>query len=88
MRQRLKEAQVGGRFGRKAGGINLRKGWIAEVTVDDDAELAALWRAVDVLPGYRPNAEWIARLVAFAAGQISAADYLTHVTQTAPHRQC
>ncbi|WP_293004149.1 hypothetical protein [Mycobacterium sp.] len=79
------------------------------MAVDDDEELAALWRRVDelsadlppadqravrntiatnVLDGHLPDAQEIARLVAFAAGQISAADYLTAVTRAAHARQC
>ena len=36
--------------------------------------------ATNVLSGWHPNADDITRLVAFAAGQISAADYLTAIT--------
>ncbi|HWF71633.1 MAG TPA: hypothetical protein VG187_19105 [Mycobacterium sp.] len=39
--------------------------------------------ANSVLDGYYPTADWIARLVAFAAGEISMADYLTAVTNAA-----
>ncbi len=44
--------------------------------------------ADDVLSGWHPSADDITRLVAFAAGQISAADYLTAVTKRRPTRQC
>lgn len=95
-------------FDGKAGGINLRKGWIAQLAVDEDDELAALWRRVDelsadltpadqravrnaiannVLSGWHPSADDITRLVAFAAGHISAADYLTAVTHPTHTRQ-
>ncbi|ASW98458.1 MULTISPECIES: antitoxin VbhA family protein [Mycobacterium] len=39
--------------------------------------------ANSVLEGHQPTADQIGRLVAFAAGKISMADYLTYVTQTA-----
>ena len=42
--------------------------------------------ANSVLDGHHPSTAEIARLVAFAAGTISMADYLTHVTRTA-HRE-
>lgn len=79
------------------------------MAVDEDEELAALWRRVDelsadlpptdqravrdaiatnVLSGWHPSTDDITRLVAFAAGQISAADYLTAVTHPAHTQQC
>ncbi|KPN46760.1 hypothetical protein AN933_25650 [Mycobacterium intracellulare subsp. chimaera] len=39
--------------------------------------------AEGVLSGWQPSADDITRLVAYAAGDISMADYLTHLTQTA-----
>ncbi|WP_152981351.1 hypothetical protein [Mycobacterium intracellulare] len=44
--------------------------------------------ANNVLSGWHPSDDAITRLVDFAAGQTSAADYLTHITQTAQHRHC
>lgn len=44
--------------------------------------------ATNVLSGWHPSTDDVTRLVAFAAGQISAADYLTAVTNTAHTRQC
>ncbi|ARV85413.1 hypothetical protein BWK49_28690 (plasmid) [Mycobacterium intracellulare subsp. chimaera] len=39
--------------------------------------------ATNVLSGWQPTATDITKLVAYAAGEITMADYLTHVTQTA-----
>jgi len=44
--------------------------------------------ATSVLEGHHPTTESIARLVAFAAGKISAADYLTAVTSSRQDRHC
>lgn len=44
--------------------------------------------ANSVLSGWQPNTDDIAHLVAFAAGQISMADYITTVTKTASNSQC
>jgi hypothetical protein len=44
--------------------------------------------ATNVLSGWHPSTDDITRLVAFAAGHISAADYLTAVTTAAHTRQC
>jgi hypothetical protein len=56
-------------------------------TVDElSAGLPAAVRdaiANSVLEGHHPTAGEITNLIAFAAGQISMTDYLTHVTNTA-----
>jgi hypothetical protein len=60
-------------------------------TVDDlSAELAPADRravrnaiANNVLSGWHPSVDDITRLVDYAAGKTSMADYLTHVTATA-----
>lgn len=73
-------------------------GWMTVAGGDGD-QLAALWRRGDelsadrcavrnaiannVLDGHHPTADDIARLIAYAAGEMSMADYLTHVQNTA-----
>ncbi|KQH80820.1 hypothetical protein AO501_26700 [Mycobacterium gordonae] len=44
--------------------------------------------ATNVLSGWHPSTDDITRLVAFAAGHISAADYLSAVTRAAHTRPC
>ena len=60
---------------------------------DLSAELPPAGRAAvrdaianNVLSGWHPSDDAITRLVDFAAGKTSAADYLTHITTTA-HRE-
>ena len=41
--------------------------------------------ATNVLSGWQPSTDDITRLVAFAAGKTSMADYLTAITHATPH---
>ncbi len=89
---------VAGDLTGKPGGLNRRKGAVAMVWMTvaggDGDELSADLSPADqravrnaiaegVLSGWQPTTDDITRLVAYAAGDISMADYLTHLTQTA-----